>query len=59
MDFKNLAGKAMDLASQHADKVDGVIEKAGDVVDDKTGGKFAGQVDSAQDAAKNALREQG
>ncbi|MEV6062197.1 antitoxin [Nocardia asteroides] len=57
MDFKNLAGKAMDLAAQHADKVDGVIEKAGDVVDEKTGGKFSGQVDSAQQAAKNAIRD--
>lgn len=57
MDFKNLAGKAMDMAAQHADKVDGVIDKAGDVVDAKTGGKFSGQVDSAQDAAKNALRD--
>ncbi|WP_336087105.1 antitoxin [Nocardia sp. SSK8] len=58
MDFKNLAGKAMDLAVKNADKVDGVIDKAGDVVDAKTGGKFAGQVDSAQEAAKKALREQ-
>ncbi|MGW6426819.1 antitoxin [Nocardia sp. NPDC055053] len=58
MDFKNLAGKAMDLAAQHADKVDGVIEKAGDVVDAKTGGKFSGQVDSAQEAAKKAIRDQ-
>ncbi|MEV0433916.1 antitoxin [Nocardia sp. NPDC050413] len=57
MDFKNLADKAMGLVSQHADKVDDVIEKAGDVVDNKTGGKFAGQVDSAQEAAKNALRD--
>jgi hypothetical protein len=56
VDFKNLAGKAMDLAAQHADKVDDVIDKAGDVVDEKTGGKFSGQVDSAQDAAKNAIR---
>ncbi|WP_040794437.1 antitoxin [Nocardia higoensis] len=59
MDFKNLAGKAMDLAAQNADKVDAVIDKAGDVVDEKTGGKFAGQVDAAQDAAKNAIRQQG
>ncbi|TCJ94239.1 antitoxin [Nocardia alba] len=57
MDFKNLAGKAMDLAAQHADKVDSVIDKAGDVVDEKTGGKYSGQVDSAQAAAKNAIRD--
>ncbi|MFF0542451.1 antitoxin [Nocardia thailandica] len=58
MDFKNLAGKAMDLAGKHADKVDGVIDKAGDLVDERTGGKFAGQVDAAQDAAKKAVRDQ-
>lgn len=59
MDFKSLAGKAMDLAAQNADKVDVAIDKVGDVVDEKTGGKFAGQVDAAQDAAKKAVRQQG
>ncbi|MEV6392577.1 antitoxin [Nocardia xishanensis] len=49
----------MDLAQQNADKVDTVIDKAGDIVDQKTGGKFAGQVDAAQDAAKKAIREEG
>ncbi|MFI6171195.1 antitoxin [Nocardia sp. NPDC051052] len=58
MDFKNLANKAMDLAQQHADKVETVIDKAGDLVDQKTDGKFAGQVDSAQEAAKKALRQE-
>ncbi|WP_240505188.1 antitoxin [Nocardia mangyaensis] len=57
MDFKNLADKAMDLAAKNADKVDGVIDKAGDVVDAKTSNKFADQVDAAQAAAKNALRD--
>ncbi|MFQ6397895.1 antitoxin [Nocardia sp. KC 131] len=59
MDFKNLANKAMDLAQKNADKVDTVIDKAGDLVDEKTGGKFVGQVDSAQDAAKKAVRKDG
>ncbi|WP_246123817.1 antitoxin [Nocardia bhagyanarayanae] len=59
MDFKNLAAKAMDLAEQNADKVDTVIDKAGDLVDEKTGGKFAGHVDTAQDAAKKAIRKEG
>ncbi|MEU1547100.1 MULTISPECIES: antitoxin [Nocardia] len=57
MDFKNLAGKAMDLAQKNADKLDAVIDKAGDLVDEKTGDKFTSQVDAAQDAAKKALRE--
>jgi hypothetical protein len=37
------------------DKVKGDIDKAGDVVDDKTGGKLEGQVDKAQDAATDAV----
>lgn len=57
MDFKNLANKAIDLAQQNADKVETVIDKAGDLVDQQTGGKFAGQVDSAQEAAKKALHQ--
>ncbi|WP_245664026.1 antitoxin [Nocardia arthritidis] len=57
MDFKNLAGKAMDLAQKNADKLDAVIDKAGDLVDEKTGDKFTSQVDAAQAAAKKALRE--
>ncbi|GAA5066293.1 antitoxin [Nocardia callitridis] len=57
MDFKNLANKAMGLAQKNADKVDTVIDKAGDAVDKQTGGKYASQVDSAQDAAKKAIRK--
>jgi hypothetical protein len=37
------------------DKAKGGIDKAGDVVDDKTEGKSTGQVDQAQDAAKDAV----
>lgn len=58
MDFKNLADRALDLARQNADKVDDVIDKAGDLVDDRTGGKYADKVDSAQDAAKKAVRKE-
>ncbi|NKY25689.1 antitoxin [Nocardia gamkensis] len=47
----------MDLAQKNADKLDAVIDKAGDLVDEKTGDKFTGQVDAAQNAAKKALRE--
>ena len=39
----------------HKDEVKGGIDKAGDVVDDKTGAKYADKVDSAQDAAKSAV----
>jgi len=41
------------MFGQHGDKVDQGIDKAGDVVDDKTGGTHAAHVDKAQDAAKD------
>jgi hypothetical protein len=37
------------------DTVKGGIDKAGDAVDDKTGGKFAGQVDQGQTMANDAV----
>ncbi|MEV4127550.1 antitoxin [Nocardia sp. NPDC049707] len=59
MDFKNLANKALDLAKQNADKVDTAIDKVGDLVDKQTDGKFASQVDAAQEAAKKAIHQDG
>jgi hypothetical protein len=47
--------KVKGLASQNADKVNEAIEKVGDIVDEKTGGKFQGVVDQAQEAAKKAV----
>jgi hypothetical protein len=49
--------KIKDLASKNADKVDVAIDKAGDLVDKKTQGKYAGQVDKVQEAAKKAARD--
>ncbi|AIY45229.1 antitoxin [Mycolicibacterium fortuitum] len=50
--------KAKDLLSQNADKVEQAIEKAGDIVDEKTQGKYSGVVDKAQEAAKNAINKE-
>lgn len=47
--------KAGDLAKQHEDRIEAGIERAGDFVDEKTGGKYAGQVDQAQDFANEHL----
>jgi gas vesicle protein len=49
--------KAKDLLAQNADKVEQVIDKAGDIVDKKTESKYAGTVDKVQDAAKNAVEK--
>lgn len=44
--------KMKDLADQHDDKVDAALEKVGDIVDDRTGGKHTEQIDKAVDAAQ-------
>lgn len=42
-------------ASQRSDQVEQGIDKAGNAVDDKTGGKFSDQIDKGQDALKDKL----
>jgi hypothetical protein len=49
--------KAKDLLAKNSDKVDTAIDKAGDLVDKKTQGKYAAQVDKVQDAAKKAVAD--
>ena len=49
--------KAKDALSDHADQVGTGIDKAGDVVDAKTGGQYAERVDQGQDLAKKKLAE--
>lgn len=48
-----LFDKVGDMAKEHQDKVNDGIEKVGDVVDEKTGGKYADKVDQAQDFARD------
>jgi MT0933-like antitoxin protein len=47
--------KVKNLLSKNADKVDTAIDKAGDIVDQKTQGKYSDKVDKVQDAAKKAV----
>ena len=49
--------KAKDALSGQDDKVDAGVEKAGDMVDEKTGGKYGEQVDKGQDLANEKLGE--
>lgn len=39
----------------HEDQVKDGIDKLGDLIDDKTGGQYAGQVDQAQDFLKTQV----
>ncbi|MBD2761542.1 antitoxin [Kocuria sp. cx-455] len=53
VDIGGLGDKAKQFAEDNPDKVDQGIDKAGDAVDDRTGGQHAEHVDKAQDAARN------
>ena len=59
--FDNMKDKAQQYIEENPDKVeefsDTGIEKAGDAIDNLTGGKYAEQVDSAQDKADDAIGE--
>ena len=47
--------KVKGVVSKNADKVETAIDKAGDIVDQKTQGKYTSQVNKVQDAAKKAV----
>ena len=47
--------KIHDLLDGNEDKADAAIDKAADVVDDKTGGEHTEQIDAAAEKAKDAV----
>jgi hypothetical protein len=49
--------KAKDAVSEHSEQIDAGIDKAGDLVDDKTQGKYVEQLDQGQEMAKDKLRD--
>ena len=53
--LKGMVNKGKDLAAENSDKIDGAVDKAGDFIDNKTGGKYSDKIDKVQDAAKKAV----
>ncbi|MEO6997849.1 MAG: antitoxin [Terracoccus sp.] len=53
--FDNMKDKLTELVDQHGDKAGDGVDKAGDLADEKTGGKYADKVDMGQQKAKDAL----
>ena len=49
--------KTKEVLSENADKVGQAIDKAGDIIDEKTQGKYTSTVDKVQDAAKNIVEK--
>ena len=52
MGIGDFVDKAKDLASEHEDKVDEGIDKAADLADEKTEGKYSDQIDQGAEKAK-------
>ncbi len=53
--FDKFKGKATDAVDQHGDTIGDGLGKAGDVVDQKTGGKHTERIDSAVDQTGDRL----
>jgi hypothetical protein len=55
MGVDDLVDKAKDLISGNKDMSKDAVEKAGDMVDEKTEGKYSEHVDKGQEAAKDYI----
>jgi hypothetical protein len=55
----DLKGKAQGLIRGNEQAIKNGITKAGDLVDTKTGGKYAGHVDKIQDGASKLIDKNG
>lgn len=54
----SIIDKVKELFGQHSDKAERGIDKAGDVINEKTGGKYSDKIDSAQEKAKDMLGQE-
>ncbi|WP_313814284.1 antitoxin [Glutamicibacter sp.] len=52
---EGLAQQAGDFAGQNSEAISDGIGKAGDFIDEKTGGQYADHVDGIQEGAQNLL----
>jgi uncharacterized protein YjbJ (UPF0337 family) len=54
----SIVDKVKEMLGSNTDKAKDAVDKAGDMVDQKTGGKYAEKVDMAQDKAKDFIEGQ-
>ena len=53
--FDSMKDKAADLVNEHGEQVGEGLDKAGDFVDEKTGGKYGDKIDMGVEKAKERL----
>jgi len=57
MDFlDNIKDKASELAAEHGDKIEDGIDKAADLIDDKTGGEHRDKIEQGAEKAKDFVQ---
>jgi MT0933-like antitoxin protein len=54
----SIIDKVKEMLGQHGDKAEKGIDKAGDMINDKTGGKYSDKVESAQEKARDMLAQE-
>jgi hypothetical protein len=57
--FDKLQGEADKLVDKHGDKIEHGIDKAAHLVDERTKGKYADQIDKGARAAKSGIHKLG
>ncbi|MGX4687792.1 antitoxin [Streptomyces sp. JNUCC 63] len=55
----HLKDKVEDIAEAHGEKISEGLEKVGDFIDGKTGGKHSGTIDTAVDKAQDLVEKLG
>ena len=55
--FDNLRDKAEDLAEGHADQIASGLDKAADLIDEKTGGEHSDKIDTGVEKAKDFVED--
>ena len=53
--FDNMKEQGEDFLEQHGDQADAGIDKAGEALDQRTGGEHSEQIDQGAERAKEAL----
>ncbi|GAA2487245.1 antitoxin [Terrabacter carboxydivorans] len=53
--FDNMKDQVSKQVDEHGEQVGQGVDKAGDLLDERTGGQYADRVDQGQDALKNGL----
>ncbi|MBL7500415.1 antitoxin [Frankia sp. CNm7] len=55
----DLKEKAEDLAEKHGDQINDGLDKAGDFVDDRTGGKYSDKIDTGVEQGQKLVERLG